>query len=1301
MRIFFLPGIINNLCKILAELVNLTLSFCSMKKFMIRLFVFLLFVCATICVMDTQAQDKPKVILPSPETAALFRFQSYPVDHSTGLPQINVPLYEVKSGSLSVPIGMSYHASGRRVYDQDGAIALGWTLNAGGTISRTVYGSVDFGGYPFPHPLVTPTLSNRNDYAHFEKITHYKNNTDEVGVGDWKDSEYDIFSYYFGGNSGNFLFKDDNGLKTPTLMPYKPYIITPVYSPNSLNGIQVLDDKGVFYEFNARGSYSDNLGFTVNNEYSLTKIISADKADTIFFVYGKAFNQKRQTINQSITLIDKFTGAPSSGPEAKVDRENTNTDYYQLARLTEINFRHGRVIFNLVANSDKIDNIQIFNKSNVLIKTIEIKRSTLDGASEIGNYTSKLDNIVFKDQAGNNIENYGFEYYPTFNYTNNSLNVRSSDWWGYYNGSGQHGMIPQYTNLEYVTSANINYDYSVGYFGTNRNPNLSGLMSGVLKKISYPTGGSSEFIYETNRYKHYSDNNIKDGPGLRVYQIKSNDRNGTLSYRTYKYGENENGYGTIDMVPDISSMASESYYYYFPSNDSPSPFGFGINSYRERTFFSDFIPQLKDIASRPVNYSTVTEYLGTPSDNSGKIVYTYDYRGWAPSSLQVNRGLTIYRQHLYDYDYWNKPSLLTQKEYKNISNDGLPYQLKKTIANSYNTNISEYVYGLHVERVNNFPQSGRVADPTPPALFPEPWAVIRGNSGMEVPYGFGEYRIPIGSKNLNSSAEINYHENGSSDTTFTNYTYNSHQYISFSTIKTSDNKELNTQLTYPFDYQDDAVLVQMASPSINMLNYTIEKLQSKNNALINATKTKYLNWGSTFPMIYPQTIETKSGTLPYETKIRFYNYDNKGNILNMSREYGPKESYIWSYQNQYPVAKIENADYNTVVALVGGNAALNTFANTNPSDTELKTFLAPLYSAAEMKNSLVTTYFYKPFFGLMASKDSKGMTTSYDYDGYQRLINVKDQNGNIIKNYKYNYTDGTTSSPIYFNNYLSNSYTKSNCPAGYGTSLTYRVPAKKYSSSISQADADAKAQAEMQANGQNFANTNGTCFFRNDPKEQNFTKNNCSVGVNGTTVLYSVSAGKYISSISQADANAQALNEIELNGQANANAKGECGFYNVEKGKFFTKNNCPGNTIPSESYYKVRAHAYYSPTSQEEADAIAQNDVLANGQNYANTNGICSPIVEVLFRNSTSDSFGISFSTSAGYYKSYVCPPGNSTLVLPGGIYSVSISVINAPNPHRIYIGSRSAIEGTYANFTNVNISSGTGSQYENTIGMY
>ena len=60
---------------------------------------------------DCFSQDLPKVIQPSPDASALFRYQDYPMDYSTGLPQISIPIYEVKSGSLSVPISISYHAA--------------------------------------------------------------------------------------------------------------------------------------------------------------------------------------------------------------------------------------------------------------------------------------------------------------------------------------------------------------------------------------------------------------------------------------------------------------------------------------------------------------------------------------------------------------------------------------------------------------------------------------------------------------------------------------------------------------------------------------------------------------------------------------------------------------------------------------------------------------------------------------------------------------------------------------------------------------------------------------------------------------------------------------------------------------------------------------------------------------------------------------------------------------------------------------------------------------------------------------
>jgi YD repeat-containing protein len=51
----------------------------------------------------------------------------------------------------------------------------------------------------------------------------------------------------------------------------------------------------------------------------------------------------------------------------------------------------------------------------------------------------------------------------------------------------------------------------------------------------------------------------------------------------------------------------------------------------------------------------------------------------------------------------------------------------------------------------------------------------------------------------------------------------------------------------------------------------------------------------------------------------------------------------------------------------------------------------------------MTTYTHKPLIGITSQTDAKGQTIYYEYDEFQRLKNVKDQNGNIIKNNIYHY----------------------------------------------------------------------------------------------------------------------------------------------------------------------------------------------------------------------------------------------------------------------------------------------------------
>lgn len=88
-----------------------------------------------------QMQFLPSVIPPTPQAAALARYGEYPVSHTTGIPDITIPLYEIDLGGYKLPISISYHASGFRPDDVATPVGLGWVLNAGGAVTRTIMGA--------------------------------------------------------------------------------------------------------------------------------------------------------------------------------------------------------------------------------------------------------------------------------------------------------------------------------------------------------------------------------------------------------------------------------------------------------------------------------------------------------------------------------------------------------------------------------------------------------------------------------------------------------------------------------------------------------------------------------------------------------------------------------------------------------------------------------------------------------------------------------------------------------------------------------------------------------------------------------------------------------------------------------------------------------------------------------------------------------------------------------------------------------------------------------------------------------
>jgi hypothetical protein len=109
-----------------------------------RKFLFSLFMATMGCLQAQTISMQPPTISPvSPEAADVQKYVSYPVDYSTGIPNISIPLYEIKVGDIVLPITLSYHSAGLKPKEPSGRVGTGWTLNAEPSVMRSIRGMAD------------------------------------------------------------------------------------------------------------------------------------------------------------------------------------------------------------------------------------------------------------------------------------------------------------------------------------------------------------------------------------------------------------------------------------------------------------------------------------------------------------------------------------------------------------------------------------------------------------------------------------------------------------------------------------------------------------------------------------------------------------------------------------------------------------------------------------------------------------------------------------------------------------------------------------------------------------------------------------------------------------------------------------------------------------------------------------------------------------------------------------------------------------------------------------------------------
>ena len=109
-----------------------------------KLYLLIIFFLGEYTTMQAQIPESPASNL-TPNASAIQRYGEIPVSLYTGIPDISIPIYNFGAGKLSMPISLSYHSGGVKPEEHPGWTGMGWTLQAGGAITRKKNDMIDEG----------------------------------------------------------------------------------------------------------------------------------------------------------------------------------------------------------------------------------------------------------------------------------------------------------------------------------------------------------------------------------------------------------------------------------------------------------------------------------------------------------------------------------------------------------------------------------------------------------------------------------------------------------------------------------------------------------------------------------------------------------------------------------------------------------------------------------------------------------------------------------------------------------------------------------------------------------------------------------------------------------------------------------------------------------------------------------------------------------------------------------------------------------------------------------------------------
>lgn len=925
------------------------------------LLTFLLAVCPTV-----QAQEAARVIPSSPEQAAINKFGDIPVGYSTGVPNISVPLYTITTkNGLKIPIQLSYHASGIKVDDVASNVGLGWALQAGYSISVSTNGLNDLKGGMADGSM---TLIDPIDFDPNNGTTYDTDYVLASGITDGiEDGQPDIYSYNMGSRSGKFVLdQNPNGSKAHTI-PFEPIDISIAGS-----GFNIKDEYGNLYKYNViekqtfaetgSGSGSGHVQYSLNMQnmpatYYLSEIVTND-GEVVNFSYLS--NGYSYDVSKSEKKY--FTG--SIGCAKSNDPINTGTLYTDGYYLKSITFQggKGKVEFNYstsgargTPSNNRLSSIKVKeNGVDMLNYTLGHSEFNAGSGSGISRYRLKLLSVT--ETLANKVWSFGYnEQYnlpARFSY--------SQDFWGYFNGKSNSSLIPAYK-----TSGNT----IVG--GANRSVDENRAQAGILNSITYPTGGSTLFEYESNTYFGYSHEtgtttNHKTG-GLRVKKITDKSASGDPDVvKRYTYSKFSNSSQSSGYAQDRPIFASE----------------LVIGSCDYITVSSSQLFTLGGTSGSTVTYVNVTVTEGSSGNAIGKTEYTYslfnDYlapMGYKVTSNAHKRGL------LKNTKLYNSSGQVVREL---TNNYGYDHTLVNQVYNDFSNYSPNYILaGLTINKTKEATQTTLAQ------------------------FDYGYYFIASDWVQLLSTTVNDYTTTGGLITSqVTNYQYGnaSHQQITRMSTVDSQGDSRATEYSYPQDnpsWHSSSNITGLIGA--HRIATVLEERSFIGSQLLGRTRTHYIPNPNNTGYFVPSYLQVGKSSNTPETRLNFHSYDAKGNLLEVSKDDGTHTTYLYGYNYMLPIAEINNATFSQVSSALSSEGLSITTLQSQTGST-LETSLNKLRTnTSHLKNARVNSFTYLPLKGMERSTDFRGRTTTYVYDPTGRLQLVKDHNGKIMKAIDYEF----------------------------------------------------------------------------------------------------------------------------------------------------------------------------------------------------------------------------------------------------------------------------------------------------------